>query len=132
MLTTRRPRMVPKMLNELGRSRIGQREANESGKGTHPKRLDHFRLTSSNGARLSYAAELYGGTVEPWDDEWAPKDDHGRPTQFELYTTVNTMEVLIPTFSAISLSFERWSASGCQQRCSGEMILDCPLQESLV
>jgi hypothetical protein len=132
MVATKRPRMVPKKLSELGRLRIGERVPNKSGTGTHPAKLANFRLTSANGSLLSFAAERYGGTVEPWDDAWAPKDEHGRPTQFELYTTVNAIEVLIPTFSAISLSFERWSASGCQQRCTGEVILECPLEEALI
>jgi hypothetical protein len=34
--------------------------------------------------------------------------------------------------SALSLSYELWSASGCQRRCTGEMITHCPLQEHLV
>lgn len=125
-------RLVEKKLTELGRLRIGNREANKSGTGTHPHKLSHFRLTSPNGSLLTFAAQRYGGTVEPWDDAWAPKDEHERPTQFELYTTTTEIEVLIPTMSAISLSYERWSASGCQQRCSGTTILDCPLNEALV
>src|SRR5262245_8394562 len=113
-------RSIQKKLTELGRLRIGDREANSSGKGTHPHKLTHFRLTSSNRSLLLFAAETYGGEVEAWDDEWAPHDEHGRPTHHELYTTTDAIDVLIPTFSAVSLSFERWSASGCQQRCNGE------------
>jgi Recombination directionality factor-like len=129
MITTR---AVPKKLSELGRIRIGMREPNKSGEGTHPKKLAHFRLTSANGSLLGFAAQLYGGAVEPWDDEWAPHDEYHRPTQFELYTRTDAIDVLIPTFSAISLSFERWGKAGCQQRCTGEVILDCPLQEALI
>jgi Recombination directionality factor-like len=124
-------RDVPRKLSELGRIRIGNREPNKSGHGTHPHRLAHFRLTSSNRSLLHFAAQTYGGTVEPWDDEWAPHDEDNRPTQYELYTTTDAIQVLIPTMSAVSLSFEQWSASGCQRRCTGKLIVSCPLQETL-
>jgi Recombination directionality factor-like len=124
-------RDVPRKLSELGRIRIGNREPNKSGRGTHPHKLAHFRFTSSNRSLLHFAAQAYGGEVEPWDDEWAPHDEDGRPTQYELYTTADALQVLIPTMSAVSLSFEQWSASGCQRRCTGAMIVSCPLQESL-
>lgn len=117
---------------ELGRIRIGNRESNPSGRGTRPHKLTNFRLTSLNRSLLGYAAEAYGGEVQPWKDEWAPHDEHGRPTQYELYTTTNALDVLIPTYSAVSLSFEQWSASGCQRRCTGQTITHCPLQENLV
>ena len=125
-------RTLPKKLTELGRIRIGSREANKHGRGTHPHKLDTFRLTSSNGSLLHFAASAYGGEVQPWTGEGAPMDEYNRPTQCELYTTVNALEVLIPTFSAMSLSFEQWSAGGCQRRCTGEFITHCPLQEALV
>lgn len=124
-------RTLPKKLTELGRIRIGDREENKSGRGTHPHKLETFRLTSSNRSLLHFAANAYGGEVCPWEGEGAPRDAYQRPTQFELYTTVNTLDVLIPTFSAVSLSFEQWSAGGCQRRCTGEFITHCPLQEML-
>src|SRR5262245_1855137 len=107
-MATAMVRTLPKKLTELGRIRIGDREANKRGDGTHPHKLDTFRLTSSNGSLLKYAAALYGGEVHPWEGEGAPKDEHGRPQHFELYTTANSMDVLIPTMSAVSLSFEIW------------------------
>jgi hypothetical protein len=125
-------RTLPKKLSELGRIRIGDREPNSSGKGTHPHKLDVFRLTSSNGSLLQYAASSYGGEVHPWEGDGAPRDEHSRPTHFELYTTVNAIDVLIPTFSAVSLSYEQWRAGGCEKRCTGEFITHCPLQEALV
>jgi hypothetical protein len=127
-----RQRLIPHRLTELGRLRLGDRQANSNGRGWHPHKLTAFRLTSSNRSLLQYAAAQYGGAVEPWDDDWAPKDEHGRPTQWELYTTATAMDILVPTFSAISLSYERWSASGCQQRCTGTLITACPLNEALV
>lgn len=125
-------RTLPKKLTELGRIRLGDREPNSNGRGTHPHKLDCFRLTSSNRSLLHFAASTYGGDVREWTGEGAPKDDHQRPTHFELYTTVNAMDVLIPTFSAISLDYEQWSASGRQRHCDGTSITACPLQEALV
>ena len=125
-------RAIAHKMTELGRIRIGDREPDKSGPGTHPHKLDTFRLTSPNSPLLHFAASLYGGNVQPWTGEGAPKDDHGRPTQFELYTTANALDVLIPTFSAAAISFERWSAGGCQVRCTGEFITHSPLDESRI
>lgn len=126
------PRAITHKLSELGRLRIGDREPNSKGNGTHPHKLDVFRLTSPNSSLLHFAASIYGGTVRPWAGEGAPLDERGRPTQFELYTTVNSLDVLIPTFSAVQVSFERWSAGGCHVRCTGAFITHAPLDESTV
>jgi len=107
-------RVLPKKLTELGRIRIGDQEALAKG-GKRPRKLDKFRLTSGNKPLLHFAAQLYGGTVEPWAD--APN-----PDQWELYTDVNSMDVLIPTASAVSVSYEIWSRGGCALRCDGAFI----------
>jgi hypothetical protein len=125
-------RTLPKKLTELGRIRIGDREKNKNGTGTHQHKLDYFRLTSANPSLLHFAAAMYGGEVQPWVGEGAPVDDHGRPAHYEVYTTVNALDVLIPTFSAISINYEEWSGDGCRRRCDGNTILDCPLQEALI
>lgn len=124
-------RTLPRKLSELGRIRIGDRESNPSGKGTHPHKLAEFRLTSPNGPLLHHAAALYGGEVRPWAGEGAPIDDYGRPSQFELYTTVNSIDVLIPTMSALTLWYEQWTLAGCQRRCDGVTIQSCPMKEAL-
>jgi Recombination directionality factor-like len=125
-------RTLPKKLTELGRLRIGNREKNKTGTGTHPHKLDYFRLTSANPSLLHCAAELYGGEVQPWIGDGAPLDDQGRPAHYEVYTTVNALDVLIPTLSAISIQYEEWSGDGCRRRCDGTTIVDCPLNEALV
>lgn len=125
-------RTLPRKLSELGRIRIGDREPNSSGRGTHPRKLEAFRLTSPNGALLNFAASLYGGEVRPWEGEGAPRDDYGRPTQWEIYTQANSLDVLVPTMSAISLDYELWSAAGCQRRCNGVTISHCPLKDAVV
>jgi len=125
-------RTLPKKLTELGRIRIGDREPNARGGGTHPHKLSTFRLTSQNGSLLGFVASLYGGTVKPWEGEGAPVDEHGRATHFEVYTEANSLDVLIPTMSAVALSYEVWSASGCQRRCTGTVIQDCATNLDLI
>lgn len=125
-------RMIQRKLVELGRIRIGDRVPSASGKSTRPHKLLEFRLTSPNKSLLSLAAASYGGEVRPWEGEGAPYDEHDRPTQHELYTTTNAIDVLIPTMSAVNLSYELWSTSGCQRRCTGEVITHCPLNERLI
>lgn len=120
------PRALPKKITELGRIRIGDREENKSGNGTHPRKLEFFRFTSSNKPLLHAAANMYGGEVVPWEGEGA------QAGQFELYSTVNAIDVLIPTASAISISYEQWRAGGCTVRCTGEKISHSPLKESLI
>lgn len=118
VVPNRNKRELPKKLSELGRIRIGWQEPNKSGKGRHPAKLSQFRLTSSNAPLLHFAARLYGGEVHPWDDGPAPGI-------FELFTQANSIDVLIPTASAVSISYEIWSGGGCQRRCTGETVLLC-------
>ena len=106
-------RTLPKKLTELGRIRIGDQEPSANGRSKHPHKLDAFRLTCSNKPLLHFAANLYGGEVRAWED--APTDG-----QWELYTTCNALDVLIPTMSAVSVQYEMWSAGGCKLRCTGE------------
>src|SRR5262245_354344 len=125
-------RQLPLKIAQAGRIRIGDREPNKSGKGTHPHKLATFRLTSHNRSLLTFAARLYGGTVQPWDSEGAPRDEHKRPTQWELYTERDTLDVLIPTLNCLSVSFEQWKAGGCVRRCTGSRITHAPLDLDLI
>jgi Recombination directionality factor-like len=125
-------RAVPKKMTELGRLRIGDREPNSNGKGFHPHKLGAFRLTSSNRSLLGFAATLYGGAVQEWAGDGAPKDEHGRATQYELYTESNSLDILIPTMSAVTLNYEIWSAAGCTRRCTGELVTHCPGEEARI
>lgn len=118
-------RPLPKKLTELGRIRIGDLEANSGGRGTHPHKLDMFRLTSQNKPLLHFAANTYGGEVRPWTGERAPEG------HFELYTAVNSLAVLVPVATAMTVQYEQWSGSGCTRRCTGALITHCPLQEQL-
>ena len=101
----------------LGKIRLGDKGA----KG-QPQKLTAFRLTSASLPLLTAAAALYGGEPRPW----AGAPDEGT---FELYTTANVLDVIVPpTFSqrdgsasaAYSQYFELWSGGGCTRRCDGE------------
>jgi hypothetical protein len=124
-------RLLPKKITELGRIRLGDQETIPSRRDpkkmiTRPRKLATFRLTSSNKPLLFFAANLYGGEVTRWEGDNAPEG------QYELYTAVNSMDVLVPTASAVSVQYEQWSAGGCTLRCTGSFITHCPLNEALV
>lgn len=93
---------------ELGRIRTGQQVENKGRRGSHPEKLENFRLTSSSREYLDHAAEVYGGTVEPWEQEW------------QLVTTSDALDIVLPQGPATLTQWnELWSAGGCQRRCNG-------------
>lgn len=110
---------LPQRPVEAGRIRIGHREANKRGGGTHPAKLDKFRLTSKHHDILAYAANHpdIGGEVRAWAD--AP----GEAPQWELYTETACLKVIVPTLMAVSLSFEKWRGGYCTWRCDGKQVL---------
>src|SRR5258708_35453685 len=93
---------------ELGRIRTGQQVDNKGKRGKHPERLDPFRLTSPSRESLDHAAETYGGTVEPWEQEW------------QLVTTSSALDIVLPQGPATLTQWnELWSSAGCLRRCNG-------------
>lgn len=104
-------------LRELGRIRAGEKVATASGK-TRPAKLSTWRLTSPSKRLLDAAAEKYGGTVAPWEDEKV------QGQQFQLTTDADTLDVIIPPGVSATQFYETWSADGCTRRCDGvtEMI----------
>lgn len=105
---------LQRSLRRLGRIRMGDQVKAANGK-TRPNKLETWRLTSPVEDLLQAAAQRYGGEVHPW--EGAP----GGTKQFELYTTTDTLEALIPpTDMAFQQFFEMWSGGGCVRRCDGE------------
>lgn len=103
---------MPAWLRELGRIRLGHRIPDANGN-LRPKALDRFRLTSRSEKLIAAAADLYGGTVEPWQP---PMD--GAP-QWQVIVDVDELDVLIPPTHALSQCFELWTSGGCQRRCDG-------------
>jgi hypothetical protein len=98
---------LQRKLTEVGRIRLGAK----SEKGA-PTKLDKFRLTSKSREALEAAAEVYGGIVKPWN---GPDGD-----AFELITTTNVLDVVVPPGNALSQWYEMWSGAGCQRRCDGQ------------
>lgn len=98
--------------SETGRIRLGMKV--QSGKGTRPAKLDRFRFTSPRKNLIEKIAELYGGTVQPWQP---PKGS----AQWEVVSNATEVPVVVPPQDpSESQWYELWSAGGCQRRCDGE------------
>jgi len=102
-------------LVEVGRIRLGHKKKTEGGK-SYPAKLEQFRLTSRDKTLLEHAAEIYGGTVRQWDDQW------------ELFTDSDILDVAVVPGQAISQSYELWGQKTkgakkspviCLRRCDG-------------
>jgi hypothetical protein len=102
------PIHIQRRYRELGRIRLGEKGA----KG-QPVKRDTFRLTSPSRGLLDQAAELWGGTVAPWD---GPNEGDS----WQLATATAEMQVLVPQQDIESSQyFELWTAGGCAKRCDG-------------
>lgn len=108
---------LQKQWRELGRIRMGN-QVTSNGK-RRPSKLDTWRLTSASKDLLDRAATVYGGQVKPWDNGGA---------FFELVTTTDTLDVIVPPGQSISQWNEMWSGGGCVRRCDGitEVLTDSP------
>jgi hypothetical protein len=90
---------------QIGRIRIGQQVPASSG-GTRPERLTTFRFTTASRSTAEAIAELYGGTVRPWEG------------QLEVITEKSEIGVTVPPRDAvISQWYEMWNKGGCIHRC---------------
>lgn len=107
-------------MRQLGEIRIGRvvdtgRVSQRTGKPImRPEKLNKFRFTSASKEILASVAELYGGEVQPWTPA------NGGPSEFEVYSTVNRLPVLIPPRDAVSQWYELYAGSKCQRRCDGQ------------
>jgi len=102
------PLAIQRQARKLGNIRLGTKGA----KG-NPVKLDTFRLTSPAKGLIRQAADLYGGTVEAWDNQW------------EVITDTAELAVYVPPQSVENLSwYELWSAGGLQRRCDGQHLND--------
>lgn len=110
---------LQRKIAESGRIRIGQQV--DTGRGKRPEKLTTFRLTSPDRSRIEQAAQLFGGSVQPWQ---APAGN-----QWEVVTETDALNVIVPPSDmAFSQWYELWSAGGCARRCDGhtETITDAP------
>lgn len=99
---------------ELGRIRLGQKQATQSGK-TRPAKLDRFRFTSVSESYIRDLANLYGGTAQPWDNGGIPS--------YEVITDTQSMPVIVVK-NGLSQWMETWSGGGCIHRCDGQQQVD--------
>lgn len=105
---------LQRRLVEVGRIRMGKK-----GDRGQPQKLDTWRLTSRDRARLDSIAELYGGTVQPWAE---------REGEFEIIVETDELPILILPGQTLTQFYELWSGGGCQRRCDGqrELLTDSP------
>lgn len=111
---------LQRRLAEAGRIRIGHQTSSNNGR-KRPEKLDTFRLTSPDRARIEQAAHLFGGTPQQWD---APAGQ-----QWEVITNTDSLHVIVPPADmSFSQYYELWSGGGCQRRCDGRYnsITDSP------
>lgn len=99
---------------EVGRIRIGVQTVSAKGKPI-PKRLETFRLTSRDEARIRAAADLLGGQVARWEegDAW------------EVITDASELRVILIPGQSFSQWWETWGQVGGKgphralRRCDG-------------
>lgn len=114
-------RLVP-----VGRIRMGEKKTARNGK-KYPAKLDTWRLTSADPARLRAVAEVYGGNVRPWEE------------QHEVYTEAKALDIVVIPGQAVSQHMELWGQRPdrgddkprpvvCLRRCDGvtELLTDRP------
>jgi hypothetical protein len=102
---------IQQQQTEVGRIRLGMKVG--SGRG-RPVKLDRLRFTSPRKVLIERIAELYGGTVEPWQP---PKGGQ----QWQVITDTNEVPVVVPSQDpGESQWYEMWSAGGCLRRCDGQ------------
>lgn len=98
---------LQRRLQEAGRIRLG-----DKGPKGNPRKLETFRLTSSDRTLLDRVGHLYGGTVSPWT---------AQPGQYEITTEASALDVIVPPSAmAFSQWYETWSGGGCVKRCDGQ------------
>ncbi len=99
--------------HEAGRIRLGVKVPMGGGR-SRPEKLDRFRFTSPRKDLIEKIAELYGGTVQPWQP---PKG----ASQWEVISNATSVPVVVPQQDvAAGQWFELWSKGGCQRRCDGQ------------
>lgn len=107
---------MQKRLVEVGRIRMGRKSERGA-----PQKLETFRFTSRDQARLAEIGRLYGGTVAPWQE---------RPGEHEIVTGASEVPILLLPGQALSQWYELWTGGGCQRRCDGvtDVLADKPCQ----
>lgn len=94
---------------QLGRIRLGQTVMTKDGK-KRPTRLDTFRFTTQSRIAAEAIAELYGGEIKDWNNE------------FEVITAKSAIGVTVPPRDqVVSQWYEMWTKGGCARRCTSQI-----------
>lgn len=94
---------------QIGRLRIGQQVPSSKPGKMKPVRLETFRFTTGSRYTADAIADLYGGTVVAWGNQW------------EVITGRNAIEVVVPPRDqVISQWYEMWTKGGCLRRCDSQ------------
>ncbi|MFF9643652.1 recombination directionality factor [Kitasatospora aureofaciens] len=109
---------LQRRMRQLGEIRIGHTvdtgRTDKNGRPVkRPAKLQAFRFTSPSRPILEQVAALYGGDVRPWTPA------NGGPAEFEVYSTVDRLPVLVPPADAVSQWYELYQGSKCVRRCDG-------------
>lgn len=96
---------LERRMPEAGRIRLGVKTARAM------KSIDTFRFTSPYEDTIRKAAELWGGTAQPWDDSRARVRN-----QWEVITDVDEIDIYLPP-GGCSQWYEMWP--GPSRRCDG-------------
>lgn len=96
---------------QIGRLRIGQQVPRKDNPNKmRPARLDTFRFTTQSKVAADAIAELYGGTVKGWNNE------------FEVITGQSAIAVTVPPRDqVVSQWYEMWNAGGAIRRCDSRV-----------
>lgn len=108
------PIVLQRRQAELGRIRLGQKQATSNGR-TRPAKLDRFRFTSVSEQYIRDLADLYGGAAQPWDNGGIPS--------WEVVTEATSLQVIVVK-GGLSQWMETWSGGGCIHRCDGQVQVD--------
>ena len=92
---------------EAGRIRMGEKSDRAM------RSLDTFRFTSPDQSLITAVAQLYGGTVRPWNEPRAKVKQ-----QWQVTITAHEIDVYMPQ-DGLSIWYEMWAGGGCQRRCDG-------------
>jgi len=101
---------------EAGRIRLGEKVEGVSKAGkkyTRPASTETFRFTSPERDQIEAIADIYGGTVKPWNEPRASTQK-----QWEVKTNTDRISVWLPP-DALTVNYEAWSGGGCVRRCDG-------------
>jgi hypothetical protein len=101
---------------EVGRIRLGTSTPKTSKAGrtyNDPVKLDRFRLTSRSATLILQAADIYGGTPEPWQPQ------NGGATQHQVIIEATSLRVVVPP-NPVSQFYEVWEGARCKRRCDGQ------------